>query len=65
MRRYKGLEWISRATVKQFNKRVKGSEQFWTPAGAESILALRALWLSQDDRWHHCWLCHRLPRQAA
>lgn len=53
------------STVKQFNKRVKGTEQFWNPAGAESILALRALWLSQDDRWNHYWLCHRLPRQAA
>jgi hypothetical protein len=53
------------STVKQFNKRVKGTEQFWNPDGVESILALRALWLSQDDRWNHYWLCHRLPRQAA
>jgi hypothetical protein len=53
------------STVKQFNKRVKGTEQFWNEAGAESILALRALWLSQDDRWNHYWLRHQLPRQAA
>lgn len=53
------------STVKQFNKRVKGTEQFWNEPGAESILALRALWLSQDDRWDHYWLCRKLPRQAA
>jgi hypothetical protein len=51
--------------VKQFNKRVKGTEQFWNPQDVEPILALRALWLSQDGRWDHYWLCPRLPRQAA
>jgi hypothetical protein len=51
--------------VKQFNKRVKGTEQFWHRQGVEPILALRALWLSQDNRWHHYWLWGRLPRQAA
>jgi hypothetical protein len=53
------------STVKQFNKRVKGTEQFWNPDGVESILALRALWLSQDDRWNHYWLCGHMPRKAA
>lgn len=43
------------AGVKQFNKRVKGTDQFWNEAGVESILALRALWLSQDDRWDRYW----------
>jgi hypothetical protein len=33
--------------IKQFNKRVKGTEQFWQPTGVEAILALRGLWLSQ------------------
>ncbi len=51
--------------VKQFNKRVKGTEQFWNTSGVEPILALRALWLSNDDRWHHYWLCHSPPRSAA
>lgn len=41
--------------VKQFNKRVKGTEQFWTESGVETILALRALWLSHDDRWNRYW----------
>ena len=52
--------------VKQFNKRVKGTEQFWTtPEGVEPILALRALWMSNDDRWQHYWLCQRPLRHAA
>ncbi|KAA0220218.1 MAG: hypothetical protein EDS66_14130 [Planctomycetota bacterium] len=42
---------VTESTVKQFNKRVKGTEQFWSLPGVESILALRALWLSQDGRW--------------
>lgn len=46
---------VTESGVKQFNKRVKGTEQFWTPHGAEAILALRGLWLSQDDRWTRYW----------
>jgi hypothetical protein len=47
------------AGVKQFNKRVKGSEQFWSPDGIEAMLALRGQWLSQDDRWAAYW--HNRP----
>jgi len=43
------------AAVKQFNKRVKGTEQFWSTDGVEAILGLRALWISQDDRWTNYW----------
>jgi hypothetical protein len=43
------------AAVKQFNKRVKGSEQFWNESGIESIMSLRAAWISQDDRWGNYW----------
>jgi hypothetical protein len=43
------------AAAKQFNKRLKGTEQFWAPKGAEAILNLRALWLSQDARWQRYW----------
>lgn len=43
------------AAVKQFNKRVKGSERFWSEDGVETILALRSLWLSQDGRWDRYW----------
>ena len=71
--RYHARGWpigsgVTESGVKLFNKRVKGSEQFWTTRGrqgVESILALRALRLSQDDRWHHYMLYARLLRQAA
>jgi len=43
------------AGVKQFNKRVKGTEQFWSEDGVEAILCLRGLWLSQDERWVVYW----------
>lgn len=43
------------AAVKQFNKRIKGTEQFWSTEGVETILTLRALWLSQDERWERYW----------
>lgn len=46
---------VTESAVKQFNKRVKGTEQFWSVPGVESILALRALWLSQDNRWERYW----------
>jgi hypothetical protein len=46
---------VTESAVKLFNKRVKGTEQFWSIPGVESILALRALWLSQDDRWSRYW----------
>jgi hypothetical protein len=43
------------AGVKCFNQRVKGTEQFWRQEGVEAILALRALWMSQDQRWDRYW----------
>jgi hypothetical protein len=36
--------------IKQFNKRVKGTEQFWLEGGAEAILQVRAAYLSEDNR---------------
>ena len=56
---------ITEAGVKQFNQRVKGTEQFWSHDGAEAILALRALWRSHDDRLTHYWLGPRPARKAA
>ncbi len=46
---------MTEAGVKQFNKRVKGTEQFWLETGVEAILALRALRLSQADPWNRYW----------
>lgn len=56
---------MTEAAVKQFNKRVKGTEQFWHNAGVEPVLALRSLWLSDDDRWNHYWLRRTHLRSAA
>lgn len=36
--------------VKQFNRRVKGTEKFWNPTHAETILQLRAAYLCEDER---------------
>lgn len=61
--RRRGLPWTSshmESTVKLFNRRVKGSEKFWGETGAESILQLRAAFLSEDNRLRHhlkTWPC--------
>jgi hypothetical protein len=57
---YRGKGWPiasgdTEAGVKQFNKRVKGTEQFWSEPGVEAVLTLRALWVSQDRRWDRHW----------
>ena len=46
---------LTESAVKLFNKRVKATEQFWSLPGVESILSLRSLWLSQDNRWEAYW----------
>lgn len=46
---------VTEAAVKQFNKRVKGTEQSWNESGVEPILMLRAAWISQDERWTAYW----------
>jgi hypothetical protein len=56
---------VTESGVKQFNKRVKGTDQFWTEDGVESILALRAMWLSQDDRWTRYWQTRPAYARAA
>lgn len=43
------------SAVKQFNKRVKGTEKFWTEFGAEAMLQLRADHLSADDPMAKFW----------
>lgn len=56
---------VTESGVKLMNKRVKGSEQFWHEPQVETILALRCLWLSQDERWQHYWLGLRQQSHAA
>jgi hypothetical protein len=43
------------SAVKQFNKRVKGTEKFWMEEGAEEILQLRADYLSEDEPMEQFW----------
>jgi len=43
------------SAVKQFNQRVKGTEKVWSEEGAESILQLRADYLSDDKPLEGFW----------
>ena len=48
-----GLPVVSAAvesTIKQLNRRVKGSDTFWLTGGADAVLHVRAAYLSQDER---------------
>jgi hypothetical protein len=56
---------ITESGVKLFGKRVKGTEQFWSVCGAEAILALRSMWLSEDERSTYYWLGQPSKAKAA
>jgi hypothetical protein len=43
------------SVVKQFNRRVKGTEKFWLKKGAEATLQVRAAYLCQDGRAQRLW----------
>jgi hypothetical protein len=43
------------STVKQFNRRVKGTEKFWSERGAEALLQLRADYLSETEPIEKFW----------
>lgn len=43
------------STVKLFNRRVKGTEKFWSEGGAEAILQLRADYLSETEPLERFW----------
>jgi hypothetical protein len=45
--------------IKQFNRRVKGTEKFWTEEGAEAVLELRSAYLSGDGRADRNWAMPR------
>jgi hypothetical protein len=49
------------STIKQINRRVKGSEKFWSEGGAEALLQLAADYLSESEPLAPFWL----RRQAA
>jgi hypothetical protein len=44
------------STIKQINRRVKGSEKFWSEPGAEAILQLRADYLGETETMSRFWL---------
>lgn len=50
--------------IKQFNRRVKGTEKFWTKNGAEAVLQVCAAYLSEDGRTERYWATPR-PRYRA
>lgn len=56
--RYRNNGWpigsgVTESGVKLYNKRVKGTEQFWNVDGAEAILQLRSEWLNDPTGLHH------------
>lgn len=53
------------STIKQINRRVKGSEKFWLDDGAEAMLQLRAAYLSEDGRADIYWSRPRPYARAA
>lgn len=56
--RRRGLPIVSshiESTVKQINRRVKGSEKFWSEGGAEALLQLTADYLSETDPLTNFW----------
>jgi hypothetical protein len=44
------------SVIKMINKRVKGSEKFWSEPGAEAILQLRADYLGETETMSRFWL---------
>jgi hypothetical protein len=60
------------SVIKMINRRVKGSEKFWSEPGAEAILQLRADYLSETETMSRFWITReaqtrsgRLYRRAA
>lgn len=55
---------VAEGAVKQFALRLKGSEKFWNVSntGAEEMLALCALYHSEDGRWDRYWRRRAQPR---
>jgi len=53
------------STIKQVNRRMKGTEKFWLEGGAEALLQVRAAYLSEDGRAERYWSRHRPYARAA
>jgi len=53
------------STIKQINRRVKGSEKFWLQSTSEAILQLRADYLSDSVPLDSFWLRHQARQTGA
>jgi hypothetical protein len=53
------------STIKQINRRIKGTEKFWLEGGAEAVLQVRAAYLSEDDSARRYWSRPRPYARAA
>jgi hypothetical protein len=51
--------------IKQFNRRIKGTEKFWLKADVEAVLQVRAAYVSQDHRAEQNWSRPRPYQRAA
>lgn len=51
--------------IKQFNRRVKSTEKFWTPSTLEAVLQVRAAELSEDNRTDRQWSTPRSRKRLA
>jgi hypothetical protein len=66
--RRRGLPIMTSAvesTIKQINRRVKGSEKFWSEPGAEAILQLRADYLSETEPMTRFWTAREAEASGA
>jgi hypothetical protein len=52
------------STIKQVNRRLKGTEKFWLEGGGEALAQIRAAYLSEDGRADRYWAEPR-PRGRA
>ena len=53
------------STIKQINRRVKGSEKFWLRSTSEAVLQLRADYLSDSTPLDSFWLRHQARQTGA
>jgi hypothetical protein len=53
------------STIKQINRRVKGSEKFWLRSTSEAVLQLRADYLSNSAPLDSFWLRHQARQTGA
>ena len=53
------------STIKQINRRVKGSEKFWLRSTSEAVLQLRADYLSDSAPLGSFWLRHQARQTGA